>query len=315
MNEVPTKTTGHFNFPGQTGYYRGKVRDVYYFDKKIVLIASDRISAFDVILPKTIPYKGAVLNQIAIFFLKSTQNICPNWFESSPDPQVSIGKYCEPIRLEMVVRGYLAGSAWRAYQKGQRIICGVKLPDGLKENEKLSHPIITPTTKADQGHDLEISKDEIIDQNILPANQYEELETIALKLFKAGSDHALKQGLLLVDTKYEFGWNNQQITLMDEIHTPDSSRYFVEKYYDTNFRNGQNQIQLSKEFVRQWLMEHGFQGREQDLMPVMSNDFIETISSKYLELYKMLIPTPFPSFTYAHREQEIYEAILNTITK
>jgi phosphoribosylaminoimidazole-succinocarboxamide synthase len=265
----------HFQFPGQQGIYNGKVRDVYFVKDKLVSIASDRISAFDHILPKPIPCKGQVLNQIAAYFLAATKDICPNWLEATPDPNVSVGIKCEPIRLEMVVRGYLAGHSAREYKAGKRILCGVVLPEGMKENDKFPTPIITPATKAEEGHDEDISKEEILKRNIVSPETWATLEKYALGLFARGTEMALKQGLILVDTKYEFGIHNNEVYLIDEIHTPDSSRYFYAEGYADRQAKGEPQQQLSKEFVREWLMEQGFQGKDNQQMPFMPDEFVQ----------------------------------------
>ena len=283
-----TINTTNFRFPNQTGFYKGKVRDVYYFENLLIMVASDRISAFDVVLPKAIPYKGQVLNQIAEHFLNATRDVVPNWLVASPDPNVSVGLKCEPYPVEMVVRGYLAGHAWRTYKSGLRVLCGVKLPDGLQENDKLPTPIITPTTKAHQGHDEDISRDEILSQGLISAHEYNQLEKYTLALFARGTEMAAQQGLILVDTKYEFGTKNGQITLIDEIHTPDSSRYFYFEGYAERQKNGEPQKQLSKEFVREWLIDNNFQGKEGQNIPEMSEEWINQISERYIELFEQL---------------------------
>ena len=286
MNKALTETA--FNFPGQKSVYHGKVRDVYNInDEKLVMVATDRISAFDVILPKGIPFKGQVLNQIAAKFLDATTDICPNWKQASPDPMVTVGVMCEGFPLEMIVRGYLCGSAWRAYKSGVREICGVKLPDGMRENEKFPHPIITPTTKAEIGtHDEDISKEEILAKGLATPEEYALLEKYTLALFERGTEIAAKRGLILVDTKYEFGKHNGTIYLMDEIHTPDSSRYFYAEGYEERFEKGLPQKQLSKEFVREWLMDNGFQGKAGQQVPEMTDEIVESISDRYIELYE-----------------------------
>jgi phosphoribosylaminoimidazole-succinocarboxamide synthase len=284
-----TLNSTSFNFPGQTGFYRGKVRDVYTIDNRImVMVVSDRISAFDVILPRAIPYKGQVLNQLANYFMNATRDVVPNWIIGSPDPNVTIGRMCKPYRIEMVVRGYLAGHAWRTYKSGLRTLCGVTLPEGLKENDKLSHPIITPTTKSDHGHDEDISRDEILNRGIIREEEYKTLEEYSLKLFEAGTDMAFKQGLILVDTKYEFGKADDQIMLIDEIHTPDSSRYFYSEGYADRQKKGEQQKQLSKEFLRQWLIENGFQGLEGQQVPEMNDEIVNMVSERYIELYERI---------------------------
>lgn len=288
----------HFHFPGQTGFYRGKVRDVYSFADRgdgplLVMIATDRISAFDVVLPRAIPHKGQVLNQTAEYFLRATADLVPNWLLSVPDPNVSVGRRCEPYAVEMVVRGYLAGHAWRQYRAGHRRLCGVSLPDGLRENDRLPEPIITPSTKAHEGHDEDISHDEIIGQGIVPADEYVRLEQYALALFGRGTDMAAKRGLILVDTKYEFGHIDGQIYLIDEVHTPDSSRYFYADGYDDHQRAGRPQRQLSKEFVREWLIANGFQGKDGQTVPPMSDAWVEQIANRYVELYETVTGQPF----------------------
>ncbi|WP_373515430.1 phosphoribosylaminoimidazolesuccinocarboxamide synthase [Persicitalea sp.] len=275
-----------FQFPGQKSFYRGKVRDVYAFEDKLIMVATDRISAFDVILPRAIPYKGQVLNQIAAHFLKATADIVPNWLLEVPDPNVGVGLRCAPYAVEMVVRGYLAGHAWREYRAGKRTVCGVALPDGLRENDKLPQPIITPTTKAHEGHDEDISREEILKQGIVPEEEYEQLEKYALALFAKGTEMAAAQGLILVDTKYEFGKLDGTIYLIDEIHTPDSSRYFYQEGYEKNQAEGLPQKQLSKEFVREWLIENGFQGKEGQQIPEMNDAWVRQISDRYVELYE-----------------------------
>ncbi|MDE7411563.1 MAG: phosphoribosylaminoimidazolesuccinocarboxamide synthase [Paramuribaculum sp.] len=283
-----------FNFPGQTGVYHGKVRDVYSIGQDtLVMIATDRISAFDVILPEGIPYKGQVLNEIATYFLDATADIVPNWKLATPDPMVAVGIRCEGFRVEMIIRGYLTGSAWRDYQNGVREICGVTLPEGMKENEKFPEPIITPTTKADAGHDMNISKEEIIAQGIVSAEDYEVMERYTRLLFERGTKMAAEKGLILVDTKYEFGKHDGKVYLIDEIHTPDSSRYFYADGYAERFAAGEPQRQLSKEFVRQWLIEHGFMGQPGQKVPEMTPEFIESVTTRYIELYEQLTGKPF----------------------
>lgn len=283
-----------FNFPGQTHFYQGKVRDVYTIDSQfLVMIASDRISAFDVVLPKAIPYKGQVLNQIAGYFLDATADIVPNWKLASPDPVVTIGRLCKPFPVEMIVRAYLSGSAWRTYKNGERRICGVQVPDGLREHQKLPQPIITPTTKAAEGHDEDISREEILKQGIVSEADYVGLEDYSRKLFAKGTEMAAKQGLILVDTKYEFGKVGDEILLIDEIHTPDSSRYFMADEYAERFEKGAVQKQLSKEFVREWLMENGFQGLEGQQMPEMTADFVAQVSTRYIELFELVTGQKF----------------------
>ena len=281
-----TINTTNFNFPNQTGFYKGKVRDVYSFDNLLVMVASDRISAFDVVLPRAIPYKGQVLNQIAEHFLNATREVVPNWLIATPDPNVSVGLKCETFPVEMVVRGYLAGHAWRTYKSGLRVLCGVNLPEGLEENDKLPNPIITPTTKAHEGHDEDITREEILLQGLVSEEEYSQLEKYTLALFAKGTEMAAQQGLILVDTKYEFGKKDGQITLIDEIHTPDSSRYFYLEGYLARQENGESQKQLSKEFVREWLIANSFQGKEGQSVPEMSDEWINQISERYIELFE-----------------------------
>ena len=284
----------NFNFKGQTAFYRGKVRDVYTIaDEYLVMVASDRISAFDVVLPRAIPYKGQVLNQIAAKFLAATADILPNWVVSVPDPSVTIGKRCEPFKVEMVIRGYLAGHAWRTYREGGRELCGVSLPEGLRENDKLPEPIITPTTKAAVGHDEDISRNEIIAQGIVSEEDYVQLEAYTRALYKRGTEIAGERGLILVDTKYEFGKKNGEICLMDEIHTPDSSRYFYAEGYEERQEQEKPQKQLSKEFVRQWLIENGFQGKDGQHVPEMTDEIVNSISERYIELYEHIAGEKF----------------------
>ncbi|MCD7915164.1 MAG: phosphoribosylaminoimidazolesuccinocarboxamide synthase [Tannerellaceae bacterium] len=286
MNKALVRTD--FNFPGQKSVYHGKVRDVYNInDELLVMVATDRISAFDVVLPEGIPYKGQMLNKIAAKFLDATADICPNWKLASPDPMVTVGIQCEGYPVEMIVRGYLCGSAWRAYKSGVREICGVKLPEGMRENQKFPEPIITPTTKAELGaHDEDISKEEILQQGLVSAEEYATLEKYTMELFLRGTEIAAERGLILVDTKYEFGHRNGQIYLIDEIHTPDSSRYFYQEGYEERFEKGEAQKQLSKEFVREWLMENGFQGKEGQTVPEMTPEIVESISERYIELFQ-----------------------------
>ena len=283
-----------FNFQGQKSVYHGKVRDVYNIDNRyLVMVATDRISAFDVILPKGIPFKGQVLNQIAAQFLDATTDICPNWKVAVPDPMVTVGLLCEPFKVEMIVRGYLAGSAWREYAAGAREICGVKLPDGLRENQKLPAPIVTPTTKEDEGHDANISREEIIARGIVSAEDYAKMERYALAIFERGTEMAANRGLILVDTKYEFGKHNGEVVLIDEIHTPDSSRYFYADGYEERFANGEPQRQLSKEFVRQWLIANGFMGHEGEQVPEMTDEYCREVSDRYIELYEHITGETF----------------------
>lgn len=289
-----TLTNTDFNFPGQRSVYHGKVRDVYDIDgRHIVMVATDRISAFDVVLPKGIPFKGQVLNQIAAAFLDATSDIVPNWKIAVPDPAVTVGLKCEPLKIEMIVRGYIAGSAWRDYAAGAREICGVSLPDGLVENQKLDTPILTPTTKADEGHDENISRQEIIARGIVPEEIYTQVEDYALRLFARGTELAARHGLILVDTKYEFGLLDGKVILIDEIHTPDSSRYFYADGYEERQRNGEPQRQLSKEFVRQWLIANGFMGKPGQTVPEMTDLYCEEVSRRYIELYEHITGTPF----------------------
>ena len=287
-------TNSSFNFTGQKSVYNGKVRDVYHLnDRRLVMVASDRISAFDHVLPKGIPYKGQVLNQVATMFLKATEDIVPNWLESTPDANVAVGMACEPIRVEMVIRGYLAGHAAREYKLGKRVLCGVEMPEGMRENDKFPEPIITPATKADEGHDEDISREEILANNIVSKAIYEKLEMYTRKLFDRGTEMAAAQGLILVDTKYEFGLSDGEIILIDEIHTPDSSRYFYADGYAERQAKGIPQKQLSKEFVRQWLIENGFQGLEGQKMPIMPDDFVQVVSERYIELFEKITGTSF----------------------
>ncbi|MBO5780306.1 MAG: phosphoribosylaminoimidazolesuccinocarboxamide synthase [Muribaculaceae bacterium] len=284
---METLLSTEFNFPAQTAVYHGKVRDVYTInDDLMVMIASDRISAFDVILPKGIPYKGQVLNQIATYFLESTADIVPNWRLATPDPMVTVGYKCEGFRVEMIIRGYLTGSAWREYQAGCRELCGVKLPEGMRENERFPEPIITPTTKADAGHDENISREEIIAQGLVSEEDYEVMERYTRALFARGTEMAAAKGLILVDTKYEFGKRDGKVILIDEIHTPDSSRYFYADGYQERFEKGEAQRQLSKEFVRQWLIDNGFMGKEGQLVPEMTDEFCQEVTDRYVELYE-----------------------------
>jgi phosphoribosylaminoimidazole-succinocarboxamide synthase len=283
-----------FNFPGQKSVYHGKVRDVY--DIKgdyLVMVVSDRISAFDVVLPEGIPYKGQVLNQIASRFLDATSDIVPNWKLATPDPSVTVGLRCEPFMVEMVIRGYLTGHAWREYKAGKRILCGVPMPDGMVENQKFPEPLITPTTKATEGHDEDISREEILAQGLVSKEDYEQLEAYTRALFKRGTEYAAEKGLILVDTKYEFGKRDGKIYLIDEIHTPDSSRYFYADGYEQRLAKGEAQKQLSKEFVRQWLIENGFQGKDGQKVPDMSQDFVTQVSERYIELYENIVGEKF----------------------
>jgi phosphoribosylaminoimidazole-succinocarboxamide synthase len=284
----------NFSFPDQTGFYRGKVRDVYSIGSQwLVMVASDRISAFDVVLPRPIPYKGQVLNQIAEYMLEATRDICPNWLKAVPAPNVSIGKRCVPFKIEMVVRGNLTGHAWRTYASGKRELCGVPMPEGMKENDYFPQPIITPSTKASEGHDEDISKEQIIAQGLATAAEWAVLEDYTLRLFARGKEIAAKQGLILVDTKYEFGKDGDTICLMDEIHTPDSSRYFYADGFEERQATGERQKQLSKEFVREWLIANNFMGKEGQTVPVMTDEWVNTISKRYIELYEKVIGKTF----------------------
>lgn len=305
-------TRTDFNFKGQKSVYHGKVRDVYNIDDDLlVMVATDRISAFDVILPKGIPFKGQVLNQIAAKFLDATTDICPNWKLATPDPMVTVGLKCEGFRVEMIIRGILTGSAWRDYKKGCREICGVKLPDGMRENERFPEPIVTPTTKADEGHDLNISKEEIIAQGIVSKKDYEVMEDYTRKLFKRGQEIAAKQGLILVDTKYEFGKRDGKVYLIDEIHTPDSSRYFYAEGYEEKFEAGEPQKQLSKEFVRQWLIEHNFMNEPGQTMPEITDEYAESVSERYIELYEHIVGERFEK---ASTEEDIASRIEKNVS-
>lgn len=314
MNAV-VKT--NFNFSKQKGLYVGKVRDVYNIDDKyMAMVVTDRISAFDVVLPKGIPYKGQVLNQIASIFLDATADIVPNWKIATPDPMVTVGLKCEGFRVEMIVRGYLAGSAWREYKAGARSLCGVPLPDGMVENQKFPSPIVTPTTKADEGHDENISKEDIIRTGLVDKDDYEQLEKYALALFQRGTDIAASKGLILVDTKYEFGKRDGKIYLIDEIHTPDSSRYFYADGYEERLANGERQRQLSKEFVREWLMDNGFQGKAGQQVPEMTPAIVNSITDRYVELYESIVGQPFVkaddcSNVAARIEKNVSECLAN----
>ena len=297
-----------FHFPNQTGFYKGKVRDVYSIgDDRVVMVVSDRISAFDVVLPRPIPFKGAVLNGIAAQMLDATADILPNWKEAVPAPNVTIGKKCETYPVEMVVRGYLTGHAWRTYKAGGRVLCGVALPEGMVENQPFPHPIITPTTKAHEGHDEDISREEIIRRSIVSEKEYEQLEYYALALFRRGGEIARQRGLILVDTKYEFGHRDGQIFLIDEIHTPDSSRYFYADGFEERLQKGEAQKQLSKEFVREWLMENGFSGKDGQQVPEMTDEVVRNISDRYIELYEKVTGKPFERETLT--DEETFERI------
>jgi phosphoribosylaminoimidazole-succinocarboxamide synthase len=314
MNAI---TESEFNFPGQLSVYHGKVRDVYTLKNDlVVMVASDRISAFDHVLPKGIPFKGQVLNQVATMFLDATKDIVPNWLLATPDPSVAVGLACEPIRVEMVIRGYLAGHAAREYAAGKRMICGVEMPEGLKENDRFPQPIITPASKAEEGHDEDISREEIIQKELVQEAIYLQMENYTRALFQRGTEIAAKRGLILVDTKYEFGLLNDKVILIDEIHTPDSSRYFYSDGYDDRQIKGEPQKQLSKEFVRQWLMENGFQGLEGQTMPDMPDEFVQTITDRYIELYERISGNTFvkaETSDIANRIQSNVENYLNKL--
>ncbi|MDD2244781.1 MAG: phosphoribosylaminoimidazolesuccinocarboxamide synthase [Dysgonamonadaceae bacterium] len=313
MNNSLVKT--NYQFPGQTNVYHGKVRDVYSIgDETLVMIATDRISAFDVILPEGIPYKGQVLNQIASKFLDATADIVPNWKTASPDPMVTVGKKCDPFKVEMVIRGYITGSAWREYKSGARTLCGLPLPEGMRENQKFDSPLITPTTKADEGHDENISKEEIIAQGLVSKEDYEQLEKYTYALFQRGTEMAAEKGLILVDTKYEFGKKDGIIYLIDEIHTPDSSRYFYSEGYKELFEKGEEQKQLSKEFVRKWLMENGFQGKSGQQVPTMTEDYCNSVSERYIELYETITGEKFIKANANDLEARIEKNIINYLT-
>lgn len=293
MSELHANKNINFDFPDVSQVYHGKVRDVYFHKDRLIMVASDRISAFDHVLPRAIPHKGQVLNEVATHFLNATRDIVPNWLEATPDPNVAVGKQCEPIKLEMVIRGYLAGHAWRTYRDGGRVLCGVSMPEGMQENDAFPEPIITPATKAEEGHDEDISKEDILDKGIVTVEQWEILEKYTRALFQRGSEMALERGLILVDTKYEFGVFDGEIILMDEIHTPDSSRYFYANGYEERQKAGEPQEQLSKEFVREWLMEHGFQGKEDQIMPIMNDAIVQEISQRYIKLYEIVTGKQF----------------------
>ncbi len=299
----------NFQFPAQIDFYKGKVRDVYIFDKELVVVASDRISAFDVVLPRPIPFKGQVLNQIAAKFLEATSDLVPNWVTATPDPNVTIGKRCEPFKVEMVIRGYLSGHAAREYKAGKRMICGVPMPEGMKENDAFPTPIITPTTKASEGHDEDISKEGILAKGIVSKEDYEVLEKYTRALFQRGQEMAKEKGLILVDTKYEFGKYEGEIFLIDEIHTPDSSRYFYADGYEQNQKEGKAQRQLSKEFVRQWLIGNGFQGKDGQEVPEMTDEIVQSISDRYIELFEKITGEKFVKAETDAIETRIEEAI------
>ncbi len=306
MKKSLTRTD--FNFKDQTAVYKGKVRDVYSIGQDyLVMVASDRISAFDHILPAGIPFKGQVLNQVATMFLKATEDIVPNWLIDVPDPNVAVGYRCQPIKIEMVIRGYLTGHAWREYRSGKRLLCGVEMPEGMKENDPFPEPIITPSTKADEGHDEDISREEILAQGIVEESVYKQLEEYTRALYQRGTEMAKKRGLILVDTKYEFGLRNGEVMLMDEIHTPDSSRYFYAEGYEERQEKGEPQKQLSKEFVRQWLIENGFQGLEGQKMPEIPNDFIELVTERYIELFEKITGESFKKANVEDVEERIFK--------
>ncbi|MEN9302917.1 MAG: hypothetical protein RL264_1346 [Bacteroidota bacterium] len=316
MNAI---TSSEFNFKGQKAVYHGKVRDVYTLENEVlVMVASDRISAFDHILPKGIPYKGQVLNQVATLFLEATKDIVPNWLIATPDPSVAVGLACDPIRVEMVIRGYLAGHAAREYKLGKRTLCGVTLPEGMKENDRFPEPIITPASKAEEGHDEDISREDIIANGVVPEHIYVQMEKYTRALFQRGTEMAAERGLILVDTKYEFGLRNGEVILIDEIHTPDSSRYFYAEGYEERQANNEPQKQLSKEFVRQWLIENGFQGLEGQTMPFMPDEFVQTITDRYIELYERITGKEFVKSDTSDiqaRIQKNVDAYLENTTK
>ncbi|MCX6312545.1 MAG: phosphoribosylaminoimidazolesuccinocarboxamide synthase [Bacteroidetes bacterium] len=319
MNTMPTTnalTETHFNFPNQTAFYKGKVRDVYSIGTDLlVMIATDRISAFDVVLPRGIPYKGQVLNQVAAHFLEATKDIVPNWVKAVPDPVVTAGIRCEPYKVEMVIRGYLSGHAWREYSLGKRTVCGVAMPDGLKESDKFPEPIITPTTKASVGHDEDITREEIIKSGLVSEKEYVQLENYTRALYNRGNEMAGNQGLILVDTKYEFGISNGTIYLMDEIHTPDSSRYFYSEGYEERQKNDEPQKQLSKEFVRQWLIENGFMGKEGQKIPEMTDEYVNSVSERYIELYEKVTGKKFERAEVNSVEKRVEANILAFLPK
>lgn len=312
---MATLTRTDFNFPGQTGVYHGKVRDVYSVDGNnlLVMVATDRISAFDVILPKGIPFKGQVLNQIATYFLEATADLVPNWRLATPDPMVTVGYRCEGFPVEMIIRGYLTGSAWREYAAGARELCGVKLPEGMRENERFPEPIITPTTKAAEGHDENISREEIIAQGLVSEEDYKQMEEYTRALFARGTEMAREKGLILVDTKYEFGKRDGKVILIDEIHTPDSSRYFYAEGYEERFEKGLPQRQLSKEFVRQWLIDHGFMGKEGQTVPEMTPEFCNEVSERYIELYEHITGRKFEKAPEEHLAERIESNVLSCL--
>lgn len=308
-------TDTNFNFPGQQSVYHGKVRDVYFLENDtLIMVASDRISAFDVILPKGIPYKGAILNRIAAKFLNATKDICPNWLIGTPAPNVAVGHRCDPFKVEMVIRGYLTGHAWRSYRDGKRTLCGVALPEGMREHDPFPEPIITPATKADEGHDEDISREEILRQELVPRKAYETMERYTRQLFERGTQMAAEKGLILVDTKYEFGMHRGEVMLMDEIHTPDSSRYFYSEGYAQRQEKGEAQKQLSKEFVREWLIQNGFQGKEGQMIPPMSAARVETISERYIELYEKITGEPFDKSSAAMPPETVQKATVDFLS-
>jgi len=312
-----TLTKLELDFPQITHHYRGKVRDVFTLnDQRVLMVVSDRISAFDHVLPAGIPYKGQVLNQLAAHFLRATSDIVPNWLEDTPDPNVSVGQACETIKIEMVIRGYLVGHAWREYKSGKRELCGVKMPDGMVENQPFPEPIITPATKAEEGHDEDISREDIIKRGIVIEKDYIQLEEFTRALFQRGTEMARERGLILVDTKYEFGYNAKgEITLIDEIHTPDSSRYFYADGYEDRLKKGERQKQLSKEFVREWLMENNFRGLEGQKMPEIPNEFVERVSNRYIELYEKVTGSKFNPAPIAHIQERVKRNVAEYLTR
>lgn len=315
INDMRAIRETNFNFPKQSSFYKGKVRDVYTIDHRLMaMVVTDRISAFDVVLPEAIPFKGQVLNQIGAKFLKATADIVPNWVIAVPDEMVTIGRICEPFKVEMVIRGYLAGHAWREYSEGKRSVCGVALPEGLKENDKLPEPIITPTTKASVGHDEDISREDILAKGIVSIQDYDQLEAYTYALYKRGTEMAAERGLILVDTKYEFGKVGQDIFLIDEIHTPDSSRYFYAEGYEQRQQDNEPQKQLSKEFVRKWLIENGFQGKDGQVIPEMTAEIIDSISERYIELYEQITGDKFVKNEQADILNRIEQNVLNSLS-
>ncbi|MFT4679120.1 MAG: phosphoribosylaminoimidazole-succinocarboxamide synthase [Litorivivens sp.] len=309
---MKTLDNTNLTLPGQKNVYHGKVRDVYTLDNDLlVMVATDRISAFDVVLPRGIPFKGQVLNQLAGMFLDATADIVPNWKIATPDPNVTAGHACETFRVEMVIRGYLTGHAWRTYKSGERVLCGITMPDGMKEHDKFPEPIITPATKADEGHDEDISREDILANGVVPEKYYVQLENYTRKLFKRGTEIAAERGLILVDTKYEFGVKDGKVYLIDEIHTPDSSRYFYSEGYQKRQDNGEEQKQLSKEFVREWLMEKGFMGKEGQQVPEMTDEFVDLVSKRYIELFEIVSGTTFTPDTSEDPESRVHKNIVN----